>query len=112
MLCSDHGREYLSNDFNTHLTTQGLEWRLTMHDMSQENGITELLNHTLFKKVHAMLHSTQLPKHLWGEALMHLVWLKSCTSTKVLETTTLLEALTSVKPNLSDPQVGEKGSGV
>src|SRR5882724_1965580 len=43
-----------------------------------------------------MLHSVQLPKHLWGEALAHTVWLKNCTSTKALE------ALTSAKPNLSD----------
>jgi len=49
-----------------------------------------------------MLHGAQLPKHLWGKALAHAVWLKNCTSTKALETTTPLEALTSVKPNLSD----------
>jgi len=49
-----------------------------------------------------MLHSVQLPKHLWGEALAHTVWLKNCTSTKALEATMPLEALTSAKPNLSD----------
>src|SRR5882724_10170254 len=49
-----------------------------------------------------MLHGAQLPKHLWGEALVHVVWLKNCSSTKALETTTPLEALTSVKPNLSN----------
>src|SRR5882724_6868849 len=49
-----------------------------------------------------MLHGAQLPKHLWGEALAHAVWLKNCTSTKALEPTTPLEALTSTKPNLSD----------
>ena len=49
-----------------------------------------------------MLHSMQLPKHLWGEVLAHVVWLKKYTSTKALETTTPLEALTSIKLNLSD----------
>ena len=49
-----------------------------------------------------MLHGAQLPKHLWGEVLMHTVWLKNYASIKVLETTTPLAALTSIKPNLSN----------
>jgi len=63
-LCSDHGREYLSNEFRMHLAAQGVEWRLTIHDTPQQNGVTEQLNRTLLEKVHAMLHGAQLPKHL------------------------------------------------
>jgi len=45
-LHSNHGGEYLSNEFSTHLATHGTEWRLTMHDTLQENGIavTQLYN--------------------------------------------------------------------
>jgi len=75
-----------------------------MHDTPQENGITERLNCTILEKVHAMLHSVQLPKYLWGEALMHAVWLKNQTSTKALETTTPLQALMGAKPDLSELQ--------
>jgi len=63
-LCSDHSGKYLSNKFSNHLTT---------YDMPQENSVMEMVNHNLPKKVHAMLHSSQLPNNLWGEALMHAV---------------------------------------
>ena len=39
----------------------------------QENGVMEHVNRTLLEKVHMMLHSAQLPKSLWGEALIHAV---------------------------------------
>ena len=40
-LHSDHGREYLSNEFNAHLAAQGVERRLTIHNTPQQNGIAE-----------------------------------------------------------------------
>ena len=39
---------------------------------------------------------------LWGEALMHVVWLKNWTSTKSLLGRTPYEALTKEKPDLSE----------
>jgi len=51
-----------------------------------------------------MLHSTQLPKYLWGEVLMHAMWLKNQTSTKALEAATPLQALIGTKPDLSELQ--------
>src|SRR5882724_12334340 len=52
--------------------------------------------------VHTMLHGTQLPKNLWGEALAHAIWLKNRTSTKALEQTMPLQALIGTKPDLSE----------
>ena len=54
-----------------------MEWKLTIHDMPQENGVMERLNHTLLECIRAMLHAAQLPKGLWAEALMHAAWLKN-----------------------------------
>jgi len=44
----------------------------------------------------------QLPKSLWAEALMHVVWLKKQTSTKALCQTTPHEPLTGMKPDLTE----------
>ena len=44
ILQSDHGGEYLSKEFDTHLKAQGTIRSLTMHDMPKENGVTEQLN--------------------------------------------------------------------
>ena len=73
VLRSDQGSKYLSGAFSTHLARQGIEWRLTMHDTPQENGVAKRLNCTLLECVWAMLHVAQLPKGLWAEALMHVV---------------------------------------
>ena len=56
-----------------------------------------------------MLHHSGLPKFLWGEAILHAVWLKNRTSTRALKNLTLFEVLTRKKPNLSNlPEWGTK----
>ena len=47
-----------------------------------------------------MLHSSGLPKFLWGEAINHAVYLKNRTGTKALEGKTPYEVFYNVKPNL------------
>ncbi len=68
-LCSDHGGEYLSKEFNQHLAKAGMVRQLTPHDTPQLNGIVECLNHTLLKWIRAFSHMSGLPKMLWGKAL-------------------------------------------
>ena len=70
-LCSDRGGEYLSGPFDNHLSKAGTLWILTIHDTPEYNGVSERLNRTLLEKVWAMLHASQLPKFLWGEAMKH-----------------------------------------
>jgi len=56
-----------------------------------------------------MLHHSGLPKFLWGEAILHAVWLKNRTSTRALKNLTPFEALTGKKPDLSNlPEWGMK----
>ena len=101
-LRSDCGGEYLSNEFSQHLKSKGMEHRITVHDMPEHNGMAERLNRMLIERVHAMLHASGLPKNLWGEAVMHVTWLKNCSSTCHLGTKTPYEALYQKKPNLSN----------
>jgi hypothetical protein len=49
-----------------------------------------------------MLHASGLLKNLWGEAVMHAVYLKNCTSTCTLDGKTPYEMLTGNKPNLAN----------
>src|SRR5882724_5532757 len=72
-----------------------------MHDTPQENGIAKRLNCMLLEHVQAMLHAAQLPKGLWAETLIYVVWLKNWMSTKALDKVTPYEALTRHKPNLA-----------
>jgi transposase InsO family protein len=91
-LFSDRGGEYLSKEFSDHLAQAGTVRNLTVHDMPEHNGIAERLNRTLLEKVRAILHASQLPKFLWGEAVKHAVYLKNRTSTKALDGKTPYEA--------------------
>ena len=77
VLRSDHGGEYLSDEFSKHLADAGTTHRLTMHDTPQMNGIAECLNRMLFEKVCALLYMAHLPRNMWGEALRHATWLKN-----------------------------------
>lgn len=102
-LRSDRGGEYIDHDFRDHLLARGTERRLTTHDTPEHNGIAESLNRRLLERVRAMLHHSGLPKFLWGEALMHGVWLKNRTLTRALDhNMTPYEALTGKKPDLSN----------
>jgi transposase InsO family protein len=101
VLHTDRGGEYMSNNFHTHLTDAGTEHHLTVYDTPEQNGITERLNLTLMDKVRAMLYDSGLSQMLWGEAVMHAVWLKNRMSTRVLRDTTPYEARTGMKPDLS-----------
>ena len=78
-LCSNRGGKYLGKAFSQHLQLQGTEQRLTVHDMPEYNGVSECLNWTLLEQTCTLLHSSKLPKNLWGEAINHAVWLKNRT---------------------------------
>lgn len=69
-----------------------------MHDTPEYNGVAECLNQMLLVKIQAMLHDSQLPKFLWGEAANHAIYLKNCTWTRVLENTTPFEIMHNKNP--------------
>jgi hypothetical protein len=100
-LRSDRGGEYLSDQFSDHLKKAGTTRKLTVHDTPEYNGVAERLNRTIITKVRAMLHDSDLPKFLWGEATQHAVYLKNRTWTRTLGETTPFEILTGKKPDLS-----------
>jgi transposase InsO family protein len=74
-LHSDRGGEYLGKEFILHLNSKGKQQKLTVHDTPQHNGVAERRNRTIVERIRALLHSSGLPKSLWGEAARHVVWL-------------------------------------
>ena len=108
-LQSDRGGEYTSNEFRDYLASRGTIRRLTTHDSPQQNGKAERLNRTLIEHVRAMLFDSQLPKFLWGEALMHATYLRNRTTTHNTPKSTPFEKATGNKPDLSFlPRFGAK----
>jgi hypothetical protein len=56
-----------------YLHSQGTMQQLTVNDTSKYNGVSKHLNWTLLEHTHTLLHSSKLPKNLWGEAINHIV---------------------------------------
>ena len=72
-LQTDCGGEYLSEEFTSHLKSKGTVRSLTVHDMLEENGVSEWLNRTLLEHARAMHLTAGLPKFLWTESVQHAV---------------------------------------
>ena len=101
-LRTDRGGKYFSNAFNDHLGKQGTLRIAAPHDTPKNNGVLERLNRTVLERTCVVLHASGLPKFLWGEAAIHIIWLKSRTPTHTLSNgATPFEMLYNVKPDLS-----------
>ena len=57
----DRGSEYMGAEFVSHLKAQGMEQKLTVHDMPAHNGVAERRNHTILEHIQALLHASVLP---------------------------------------------------
>ena len=56
-----------------------------------------------------ILHASKLPKNLWGEVLLHVVWVKNQSAMRALDRKTPYEMLYGWKPDLSGlPSWGAK----
>lgn len=104
-LHSDYEEEYTSDEFTYHLKNSRMEYKLTVHNIQEHNEVAEHLNRTVVKCARALIHASELPKYLWGEAVMHITWLKNHTSTHALENKTPYEMLFKKKSNLSNVPV-------
>ena len=101
-LFSDQGGEYTSKEFEDYLARKGTKHRLTVHNTPEQNGVAEQLNHTLVEKTRAMLLESNLPKSLWGYAILHANYIKNCMHTCSLLDKTSYKMVHGQKPNLHD----------
>ena len=83
-----------------YLAKKGTKHRLTVHDTPEQNGVAEQLNQILVEKSRAMLIESNLPKSLWGYAILHANYIKNCTHTHSLPDKTPYEMVHGKKLNL------------
>nr|GEX12782.1 zinc finger, CCHC-type [Tanacetum cinerariifolium] len=70
ILKSNRGGEYFSIEFSSCCESQGLIHQRTTPYTPQKNGVVERKNKVLQDMINTMLVSANLPKNLWGEALL------------------------------------------
>ena len=104
-LRSDNGGEYISTEFTSYLTKEGIKHELTIPHTPQQNGVAERLNRTLVEGVRTMLADSKLPHRFWAEAISTAVYLRNRSPTKALQGITPHEAWSGRKPDVSSLRI-------
>lgn len=71
ILRSDRGGEYLDNELQHYLASEGIKFECTVGYAPQQNGISERKNRTLMEAARTLLFDSGLPKCFWSEAVRH-----------------------------------------
>jgi len=83
-LRTDNGGEYISNTFKQYLLETGISHQLTVAYTPQQNGVAERMNRTLIDLVRSMLHSADIDKKFWAEALQTAVHVRNRVTSRSL----------------------------
>ena len=101
----DGGREYLSNEFRTHLRNKGVALCITQPYSPKMNSIPEYDMRTIIEHASAMLWNTSLPIGFWSQAVETSVYLMNRSPHSTLHGKTPYEQWHGVKPNLGHLRV-------
>ena len=66
---SDHGGEFLSNEFSEYLMEHGIVQETSAPHTPQQNGVAEQMNQTLLRSARAMWEHSGMSKGFWAEAM-------------------------------------------
>jgi hypothetical protein len=99
LFVSDGEGKYLSGDFQYYLKAKGILHQQTPTNTPQRNPFSERMNLTILNIVRCIMLEPNVPKHLWGEAVIFTTYLINCTISKG-ETKSRYELLYGKKPNV------------
>ncbi|QRW04713.1 Pol polyprotein/retrotransposon [Ceratobasidium sp. AG-Ba] len=74
-LCSDGGGEYISHVLGNHLADAGILHQMSCPNSSQQNGVAERFQRTLFDRVRSLLQESGMSWGWWGEAAVTATYL-------------------------------------
>ena len=72
---SDNGKKYLNKILGKFFLEKGIVHQSSCKDTPQQNGVTERKNKYLLEVARALLFSKNIPKSLWGEAILTATYL-------------------------------------
>lgn len=105
-LRSDGGGEYISAEYTTFLSDNGIIHQKTCAYTPQQNGVAERMNRTLKDLVRAMLHHKAIDTDFWAEALNTAAYIRNrVTSRGIPSNTTPYELWYSKKPSVSHMRI-------
>ena len=98
ILHTDNGKEYFNKYLGHFLCEKGIQHQSTCIDTPQQNGIAERKNKHLLEVARAIMFSTNVPKYLWGEAVLTASFLINRMPTRILKYKTPLECFKQIFP--------------
>ncbi|RVW99042.1 Retrovirus-related Pol polyprotein from transposon TNT 1-94 [Vitis vinifera] len=98
-LRSDRGGKYISREFISFLSEQGITSQLSTPGMPQQNGVVERRNRTLMEMVRSMTSYSDLPISFWGHAIETAAYILNLVPSKSVPKTPT-ELWTGRKPSL------------
>jgi len=103
-LKSDNGGEYISGEFKEFCVLKEISQRFTTPHTPQSNSVSERFNRILGEHTRSMLHSANLPNHLWPSVMQTVTYLSNrLISPKCPDKRkTPFELIFGVKPDVSN----------
>ena len=105
VLITNNGGEYTSKEFNVFCQEARIVHQLTSPYSSQQNGVFERKNRMVMEMARCMLFEKKIPKLLWVEAVSTSIYLLNRLPTKFVQSKTLIEAWSGVKPSVKHLKV-------
>ncbi|KAL5857492.1 hypothetical protein ACOSQ3_004950 [Xanthoceras sorbifolium] len=98
ILRSDNGTEFFNQHLSSFLTENDIQHQSTCRNTPQQNGIVERKNRHLLEVSRALMLSMNVPKYLWGEAVLTATYLINRVPSRVLKHDTPLHYLKNYFP--------------
>ena len=99
---SDNAKDYFNLVLNSFCQKEGIIHQSSCVNTPQQNGVAERKNGHLLDQTRALLFQNHVPKKFWGEALLTATYLINRLPSKILESKSPMEVLSSFYPQL-DP---------
>ncbi|KAG8498075.1 hypothetical protein CXB51_007302 [Gossypium anomalum] len=107
-LHTDNGKEYFNSVLSPYLSDQGIIHQGSCPDTPQQNRIFERKNQHLLVVARAIMFTMNVPKYLWGEAVLTACYLINRMPAKVLNFQTPLNTLLKAFPLFRVPNLPAK----
>ena len=95
---TDNGKEYFKNILGKFLEAEGIVHQSSCIDTPQQNGVAERKNKHLLEVARSLMFTTNVPKYLWGDAILTATFLINRMPTRVLGYKTPLETFQTLYP--------------
>ena len=102
---SDNGTEYVNQNFDDFLSSNGIVHQTTCVNTAAQNGVAERKNRHLLEVARSLMFTMNVPKFLWGEAVKTAAYLVNRMPSRVLNYKTPIECLSGANSFIVPPKV-------